>query len=205
MPGSSVIADDQQIISDDGREVLLKQDGTWEFRSNDRFATTEDGRRVRLKADGSWMYLGNAPSTSEMQVRTQDLEISLQRVVIETHEKKVQKNVRVKSQTVFHLQLALSPHAASDITTRDQDLDLVAVTDNKGRQYPVLSMQPVTVTLKPDTKTSITIRVDGSPQWWKGVDYLKIALQPNIFNISSPITLISKVDDMGRKKVDGFD
>ncbi len=44
----------QVVISDDGREVLLKDNGTWEFRSNDRYANTPDGRRVRLKENNTW-------------------------------------------------------------------------------------------------------------------------------------------------------
>ena len=69
---------DQKITSDDGREVLLNDDGSWQYRSSDRFATTSDGRRVRLKEDGRWSYDGNAPLRSTEQVRTNDLDIKLQ-------------------------------------------------------------------------------------------------------------------------------
>ena len=45
---------DTVVLSDDGREVKLNDDGSWEFVSEDRFATTEDGERIRLRADGRW-------------------------------------------------------------------------------------------------------------------------------------------------------
>ncbi len=104
-PVNNALSATQNIVTDDGREVLLKEDGSWQFRSTDRFANTKEGQRVRLKDDGNWEYVGNAPVTMEKQVRTTDLDIKLQKVVIETYEKKVQKNKRVKTQTVFYFKL----------------------------------------------------------------------------------------------------
>ena len=45
---------EQTILTDAGREVLLRDDGSWEYLSDDRFGTLSDGSRVRLKLDGSW-------------------------------------------------------------------------------------------------------------------------------------------------------
>jgi hypothetical protein len=91
----------QEVIIVDGREVLLKEDGTWTYNSTDRYANTNDGRRLRLKDDGSWQYVGNAPLTTTEQAGTTNLNIKLQKVVIEKFEKKVQKNTRVKTQKYF--------------------------------------------------------------------------------------------------------
>ena len=41
-------------MTDAGREVLLRDDGSWEYLSDDRFGTLKDGSRARLKSDGSW-------------------------------------------------------------------------------------------------------------------------------------------------------
>ena len=101
----------EQVVNIDGREILLKDDGTWAYASSDRFADTKDGQRVRLKQDGSWQYVGNAPLTSKQQVRTTELDLKLQKVVIETNEKKVQKNTRVRTQTVFYVGLGYSAQA----------------------------------------------------------------------------------------------
>ena len=50
----SIFADDNIVLSDDGREVRLNADGSWEYLSEDRFATTESGTRIRLREDGQW-------------------------------------------------------------------------------------------------------------------------------------------------------
>jgi hypothetical protein len=204
LPGSNALSANQDVITDDGREVLLRDDGTWEFRSTDRFANTKDGRRIRLKDDGSWQYVGNAPLTSKQHIRTTDLDIKLGKVVIETHEKKVQKNTRSKSQTVFYLNLELSPLAKSDISINENDISRVKVKDSEGKEYPVLSIQAEPVILKPDSDTKVTVRVDGAPQWWKSVKSMEIIFKPGIFGLQGPFALSQSVDDIDKKKVDGF-
>ena len=200
----NVLAANQEVVTDDGREVLLKADGTWAFSSDDRFANTGDGQRVRLKADGSWEYVGNAPMVTSQRVTTRELEIELQNAVIEIHEQKVQKNTRVNSQTVFYLKLGLSPVADKGIDIAKSDLALIAIQDNRRRNYPVLSMQTSSESLQPASEASITIRADGSPQWWKNVKTLNIVLKPGIFGLSESINLSVSVDDIEKKKVDGF-
>lgn len=200
----NVLAANQEVITDDGREVMLKADGTWEFRSDDRFANTSDGQRVRLKADGSWEYIGNAPMVANQLVRTRQLEIELQEVVIEIHEQKAQKNTRVRSQTVFYLKLGLSPLAEMPINIDKSNLTMIVIQDNKRRTYPVLSMQASPASLQPASEASITIRADGSPQWWKNVKTLKIVFEPGIFGLSESIILTHSIDDVVKKKVDGF-
>jgi hypothetical protein len=195
----------RQVITDDGREVLLNENGTWEFRSNDRFANTEDGRRVRLKDDGSWQYVGNAPMATKTEVRTNELEIKLQRAVIEVHEQRVQKNTRVKSQTVFYLDLKLSPLAERSIKINNTDVELITIKDNRRRVYPVLSIQPSPATIEPYSETMLVIRADGSPQWWKSVKTMELVFNTGIFGIREPITLSQNVDEIEKKKVDKFE
>jgi len=202
--GGNALSANQEVISDDGREVLLRDDGSWEFRSTDRFANTKDGQRIRLKDDGSWQYVGNAPLTSKQQIRTTDLDIKLRKVVIETHEKKVQKNTRVKSQTVFYLNFELSPLAKNNISINENDISRVKVKDSEGKDYPVLSIQAEPAMLKPGTDTKVTVRVDGAPQWWKSVKSMEIIFKPGIFGLQTPVKFNQSVDDIDKKKVDGF-
>lgn len=203
--GSNALSANQQVITDDGREVLLRQDGTWQFRSNDRFANTKDGQRVRLKEDGSWEYVDNAPLASKQRVRSNDLDIKIEKAVIETHEKKVQKNKRVKSQTVIYLTLQVSPLAKSDISINKNDVVRIKVTDNNGKDYPVLSIQPSAATLEPNTSTTLVIRADGSPLWWKKVKSMDIEFSPGILGIQQPIRLSQSVIDIEKKNVDSFE
>jgi hypothetical protein len=203
--GSNALSAEQEVITDDGREVLLKEDGSWAFRSTDRFANTQDGRRVQLKQDGSWQYVGNAEMTSEAHVRTTLLDIKLENVVIEKYEQKIQKNVRVKTQAVFYLSLDLSPLANSNISITNNDVSHIEVKDNEGKIYPVLSIEPSPTVLEPNSDTAITIRADGSPKWWGKVKSMEIVLNPGILGIQEPITLSQSVNDFDEKKVDGFE
>ncbi|MGB5584746.1 MAG: hypothetical protein WBO93_14265 [Gammaproteobacteria bacterium] len=203
-PSGNALPAPQEAISDDGREVILKQDGSWEFRSNDRFARTTDGRRVRLKADGSWQYAGNALLASKQQLRTADLNIKLRKVVIETQEKKIQKNKRVKSRTIFYLDLESSPQAQKDINIDIDNIGLIKVTDSNGRDYPVLAIQPSPMTLKPDSASTVIVYADGSPKWWKDVKSMEIVFQPGMFDLQEPVSLMHNVVDFDQQKVGSF-
>ena len=195
----------QQVITNDGREVLLNADGTWKYLSNDRYADTGDGRRVRLKDDGSWEYVGNAAVKSEAQVRTTELDIKLQKVVIEKFQKKVQKNTHLTTQTVFYLKLAHSPQAKTGISISQDEIALISVKDNNGKNYPVVSMQADTTHLEPNAEASIVIRAKKSPSVWDDVKSMQIVFNKGIFGIDAPITLSMRVIDFQEEDVDGFE
>lgn len=205
IPGSDAWSADQQVITDDGREVLLKADGSWVFRSTDRFANTKDGQRVQLKQDGSWQYVGNAPMATEEHVRSTLLDIKLQKVVIERHEKKVQKNVRLRTQTVFYVNLGLSALAKNNISITKNDVSHIEVNDNNGKAYPVISIHPASIVLKPRSDTTMVIRADGSPLWLDDVKSMSLIFRPEIYGIQQPVTLSRDVDDFEEKKVAGFE
>ena len=195
----------QQVFTDDGREVLLKPDGHWEYRSTDRFANTEDGRRVRLKEDGSWSYTGNTPLKSKVQVRTSDLDIELQKVVIETYKKKTQKSARVKTQTVFYVRLNNSTQAKAAINIKGSDISLIEVKDNNGKTYPVLSIKPGAPSLQPGTETTLAVRAEKSPSIFDDVKSMDIIFKTGIFGIQKTITLSQRAIDFDKEDVEGFD
>ena len=194
----------QEVIIVDGREVLLKEDGTWTYHSTDRYANTNDGRRLRLKDDGSWQYVGNAPLTTTEQVRTTNLNIKLQKVVIEKFEKKVQKNTRVRTQTVFYLHLENSAQAKRNISIKKSDISLIEINDNNGKNYPVLSLQPGSIELKPGTNTTLVIRAEKSPSMWDDVKSMEIVFKPGILGIQQAIILNQMTIDIDEEKVNGF-
>jgi hypothetical protein len=205
VPGSKAYAADQHVITDDGREVLLRGDGTWEFRSTDRFANTKDGQRVRLKQDGSWQYVGNAPMVSAEHVRSTLLDIKLQNVIIEKQQIKAQKNIRLRTQTVFYVDLGLSAKAKNNISITENDVSHIEVTDNNGKTYPVLSIDPAPTVLMPGSDTTVLIRADGSPVWIDDVKSMSVIFKPEIYGVRHPVTLSRDVDDFEEKKVAGFD
>jgi len=204
IPVSHAEKSHSEIINVDGREVLLNDNGSWQFQSTDRFATLKDGTQIRLKEDGSWQAIGNAPLQSKEQVRTTDLNIKLQKVVIEKYEKKVQKNTRVKTQTVFYIDLAYSAQAEGNVTIGNNSLSLLEVKDNNGKNYPVVSITPHNTILKADSKITVIIRVEKSPSIWNNVKSMDIIFKKGILGIKQPITLSQRVIDFGEEDVDGF-
>lgn len=203
--GSAALPANQDGITDDGREVLLKEDGTWAFRSSDRYANTKDGDRVRLKSDNTWEYVGNAPLTSKEQVRTTILDIQLHKVIIEVHKEKVQKNVRKTTQTVFFLKVSVSPAANDNVTLSNSDLTRIMVRDDKGKNYTVISTTPSPLDLAPNSEQSIAIRAEGSPSIWDGAKSMALEFSPGILGIQESLTLHRNISDMEKKNVDGFE
>ena len=104
-----------QVILVEGREVRLNADGSWQYISNDRIADTPDGKRARLMDDGKWEYIGNSPVKTEQVQRTTSLALELQNVVIERTEKKVQKNTRVRTRTVFTINLQQAKESGTSL------------------------------------------------------------------------------------------
>ncbi len=189
-------ADNQLLITDDGREVLLNDDGSWTFRSSDRFASSHDGRRIRLKEDGSWQYADDAPPSPREKAQISNPEIKLEKVIIEKFAKKGFKNTRVKTQTVFYVQL--NDSSLIKATSSDSDISLIEIKDNNGKNYPVIS-------IKPDTANSIIIRAKKSPTILDDARSMEITLKAGLFGIKSPVTLSRRIVDFDKKDVDGFD
>lgn len=204
MTMSNALSADQRVTASDGREVLLKQDGSWLYLSTDRFANTGDGRQVRLKEDGSWTYDGNVPLRSKTQVRTVALDIKLQKVVVETYKKKTQKSTRIKTQTVFYVLLNNSAHTKQTISIQDSDISLLQVKDSNGKDYPVLSIKPGMANIPPGEKTTLVIRAEKSPLLFDNVKSMAIIFKRGIFGIEKSLTLSQRKADFGEANVDGF-
>ena len=193
-----------EIIYLDGREVLLNENGSWTYLSTDRYANTKDGIRIRLKEDGSWQTIGNAPLKSDEQVRTTDLDMQLQKVVIETYKKKSQKNVKVKTQTVFYIDLAYSQQATSNIVLSKEDIALIEVKDNNGKVYPIVSINPGAAELKPNSTITLVVRAEKSPSVFDTVKSMTIEFKQGVLNLKSPVRLSQRLIDFGEKNVTGF-
>ena len=204
LPFNRVVYADTRVITGDGREVLLRDDGTWAYGSTDRLLNTGDGRQIRLKEDGHWEYTGNAPVVEDRQVKTRELGITLRKAVIEKYQIKVQKSLRLRTQTVFYLDIELSPLAASAIAMGRSESDGIEVSDNNGDRYPVLSVQSDVTTLQPGSKTGVTVRVKGSPSWLDNARTVQIEFRPGVFGNTESISLSQRVDDFDEIDVDGF-
>lgn len=195
---------DRTAVGDDGREIRLKDNGSWEYISNDRFATSEDGTRVRLKEDGSWAFIGNAPLATDEQVRTENLDISLNRVVTEyTRRKTGAKSEHYTSQTVFYLDLDVSSYGDKVVSKLDQ-FELIKVVDNKNTRYPVIAITPAQTTFEAGKTYTVQVRTDGSPSGsiiW-GTRKISLTLDKSIFGNSSDLTFTLRTDEIKKQQVD---
>lgn len=194
---------DRNAIGDDGREIRLKDNGSWEYISTDRFATSEDGTRVRLKDDGSWEFIGNAPLKTPEQVKTENLDITLDRVITEyVKEKSGPKNYQYKSQTVFYLDLDVSSYGEKVVSKIDQ-YNLITAKDDKETDYPVLAVTPSTTVFKSGEKYKLAIRVDGSPTgsivWGSRKLYLKI--DKTVFGNSTDLEFMIRTNEIKKAQV----
>lgn len=205
LPGSVMAAGSRDALSDDGREVLLKPDGTWVFRSNDRFANTSDGQRVRLNDDGTWELVGNAPRISEAQVRTTDIDIQLVRAVIEKQETKLTRNTRVTTQSVFHLRVKVSPQAGEGLRVQSAAPSKFSVKDNRNNVYPVLTVRPESADLQPGSEQTFVVRADDSPSILTMANSMSVEVAPGVFGNAGPILFNYSLRDIEYEKVDRFE
>ena len=189
----------------DGREISLNDDGTWRYLSTDRFVDTPDGKRIRLMEDGRWEYIGNAPLTADRHQRTSTLDMQLDDVVIERTEKKVQKNTRVKTRTVFVVNIARAAEAEGALRLDRLGTDSVSVTDDDGNAYDVIGIEPGRAEIAPGKSTTITVVVDKSPSIFDDVRSMSIEFDQDAFDTPSTVTLTRNMDDVDKVKVDTFD
>lgn len=199
---SSAIAD-RTAIGDDGREIILKDNGSWEYTSTDRLATSEDGTRVRLKDNGRWEFIGNAPMQTEQEVRTENLGIELNKIVTEyTKESVGSKNTRYDSQTVFYLDVDVSSYGG-DIKPNFNNFDLFTAKTNKGTEFPVIAIDGANVNWAAGSKQQIGVRVEGSPTGsiiW-GSTKIILEIDKSVFGSSSNISFIERTNEIKKKKV----
>ena len=189
----------------DGREIRLNDDGTWQYLSSDRFIDTPNGKRVRLMQDGRWEFAGNSPMLTEQLQRTPSLDIQLQDVVIERTEKKVQKNTRVRTRTVFTIDTARAAEADGTLELAELNTANVSVTDDTGKTYELISITTDTANIIPGKTATITVIADKSPSIFDDVDSMSVTFDKQVFDTASPVTLTRDMDDIDEVKVDRFD
>jgi hypothetical protein len=175
---------EETVLSDDGREVRLLSDGTWEYVSNDRFATSEDGKRIRLQSDGRWVEIeddrnwiavpAQALQQSRDVVSEGQFEVELSDVRIESVRSKKQKNSRLRSQIIATLEISSATDSRLQL-----DASTFVLTDSRGRQYPVVSLVPGNLSLVPGATGTVTVIGDGSPRWW-GIKFLRLQIEAGV-------------------------
>lgn len=210
---TSFIAPDPSFAKDnivilEGRKILLKDDGGWEYLSKDRYAMTHEGRQVILKDNGRWEYAEKNEVINVAPVQPSDkssdiLVTQLQKAVLESILKKKGKRSIINTQSVFFIDITLASHAQTTFMLSNSDKNNISVTDDKNNQYKVLAIQPA-ISLKPGETGTIKIRIDGSPSILDNVTFMYVNFTPAINGISKQMTAKARWKDFIQKSVDEF-
>lgn len=200
---------EERVLADDGREVLLKDDGSWEYISDDRFATTGSGERIRLKADGSWEIVTDGqhtiPGPGVVLADTGPAQWALQDVTIETARSQrggSKKGVSKKTRTIFTLEFRGKP-GARGTTAWTLDAQMFTVTDSGGRNYPVLSVEPSGLTLGAGKEQRVVVSADGSPHWFT-TKFFELTIAAGAVDNSDAIRLKRALSNVRKREVEAF-
>ncbi len=195
------------VISDDGRQIKLNADGTWQQLSQDRFATNAAGQRVRLHPDGTWSVApGVAPAPSPgipTPVAALDREpvlfLSDASIVRRVIERSKSKHSETRMRFVLQVDNRTSEALAvpGDLTRR------LKATTSRGGNYEILSATPESRTIPAGESTSIEIWAKDSPRWF-GIKFLSVEVAPDTLGNGVTRILSKRMDEVKRVEVDQF-
>jgi len=210
---ASFIAPDLSFAKDnivilEGRKILLRDDGGWEYISKDRYAITHEGRQVILKDNGEWKYAENDESIKVTPMHYSDkspdiLVMQLQKAELESILTRKGKRSIIDTQSIFFIDINIASHAQSTFTLSSSDINNISVTDDKDNKYEVLAIQPE-ISLKPGETGTLQIRIDGSPSILDNVKFMYVNFAPAINGISKKMAVKAKWNDFIQKSVDEF-
>ena len=194
---------DQRILTDAGREVLLKDDGTWTYLSDDRFGTLKDGSRARLQSDGSWEIVedevglitipAQALKRSEDTIRADKFYIEISGITIESQRGKNRKNSTLRAQTLVDIKIEANSFDPSGINR-----DLIRVSDSRGRFYEI---KKIIVRENISDKQNVGILLDGAPRWW-GIKFFAIEFDKGFLGNDRKVRLRKSSAEITRLEVD---
>ncbi|MDA0978867.1 MAG: hypothetical protein O3B72_09935 [Proteobacteria bacterium] len=190
-------------LSDDGREIRLNPDGTWEYESQDRYATLPSGERIRLKADGRWETVAadsawaaplvsatTAAGRQDISRVSSQLTLVLGDFVIETVRSTQHKNTRVKSQMLIEIRSEGTVSGSPSIEPQS-----ISLQDSRGRSYEILAIAW--------RDNVLMIRADDAPRWW-GVKYFQLTLPGGAFGSAGDIQLVKNMSEVVREEVESL-
>ena len=218
---SNICSAVEYVISDDGRQIQLNDDGSWIQISKDRHATTPDGRRIRLKPNGSWVVMPKISGETKSalntdhpaigftsQIKPQNLtpnisgiSILLPKVEILKKKTKMLKSSRIDTRTVFHLQII---NGSKQTLQLDETIKSGITATSSGKdQFPVTAIQFSAVSIAPGQRAAMTVFTEGSPKWFS-IKYLNIQIDKNVIANNAAKILSMNMDDVITRTVKQF-
>ncbi len=189
------------VVTDDGKQIRLNDDGTWTQVSQDKFATTASGERIRVRANGSWNYVSapdNQVAHKPLPVVTDEVVIFLESVEILRREIKRSKSKHADTRMRYTVRIT---NGTDDTIAVDKDAAFRSTT-NRGGDYDLLSVTGPSTVL-PSTVADLIVVVADSPAWF-GVKYLSLEVPPNALGNSVRRLLNKDMDEVKRLRVDQF-
>ena len=201
---------EERLITNDGREVILHEDGTWEFASEDRYAITPAGQQVQLKADGSWTVVESASTASVGQqvigvdTRPSLVGVELNEAFVEEYSERAgaqSKNTRNFRYINFLLDVSLSAEAENALSLNNLDPNQFSVTDDRGGDYDILSLESTNPSLQPGQSSQIRVITDGAPGTLVRVSDIVLNISPNTLGTDSAFELEVNYRGLDRKNI----
>ena len=203
----------EDVVSDDGREVRLNEDGTWSLLSRDRFATTPDGRRIRLMTDGRWELIIDPEAAISNTARPMSVasphnhmssnatRILLTQVDILKVNTTKHKAITADTRTFYYLTVTNNSDQAIELTQSKRKS--ISATDSKGRKYDVEALRFDNDVIASGESQQLIVIIDGAPRWYN-VKYLSIELGANTFGQHPRVVLSKNMPDIETKVVEAF-
>jgi hypothetical protein len=203
----------EDVVSDDGREVRLNEDGTWSLLSRDRFATTPDGRRIRLMTDGRWELIIDPEAAISNTARPMSVasphnhmssnatRILLTQVDILKVNTTKHKAITADTRTFYYLTVTNNSDQAIELTQSKRKS--ISATDSKGRKYDVEALRFDNDVIASGESQQLIVIIDGAPLWYN-VRYLSIELAANTFGQHPRVVLSKNMPDIETKVVEAF-
>lgn len=212
------VSAEETVITDDGHQVLLKDDGSWVQLSKDRFATTPSGKRIRLLPDGSWKVMEAVKNYDAQQYKhisphasttSKNLPVSTitgtQVLLAKTEflkvKTKLSKSVRIDTRTVYHL--TVKNNSEQEVSLASLSPSQFQATASNGEKFKILSVNPKQQQLSKGEQASITVTADATPRWFN-VKYVSLSIDANTFADSPKQILSTNLDNVQKRLVDSF-
>ncbi len=195
------------VISDDGRQIKLNADGTWQQLSQDRFATNAQGQRIRLHPDGTWSMAGRAPvaagaanvASSNALVREPVLYLSDVAIV----RRVIQRTKSKHAETRMRFMLEVDNRTEAPLAVPADLVERLVAKSSRGTAYPVLAATSSVDSIPPGERVGIEVWAKDSPTWF-GIKFLSLEVAPDTFGNGVTRILSRNMNEVKRQEVEQF-
>jgi hypothetical protein len=142
-----------------------------------------------------------APKAEATKVQTLTLAASIKVIAIDEVREKVGKNTRTESITTVELELALASTAPDVMDLTALATDAFVLTDNQGRRYPIIAIEPSVTRLEPGQSVVVSLKSDRAPKGLKKMIEYVLAIAPKAVSNETEIVLTFNYDRVQRSRV----